>query len=70
MQAPAQETTDLDARFKLETMRVVYLVLGVFLLINFGAACRTPPIAAPGCELVAGGLVHCPPRSAGNDERG
>jgi hypothetical protein len=41
----------------------------VLLLLNIGAACRTPPVAAVGCELVAGGLVHCPTESAGADDR-
>ena len=50
-------------------MRVVYLALGVFLLLNIGAACRTPPVASAGCELVAGGLVHCPVASTGRDDR-
>lgn len=40
-------------------MRILYLTLGVFVLLNVGAACRTPSAPAPDCARVAGGLVHC-----------
>lgn len=41
------------------SMRIVYLTLGLFILLNIGAACRTPPPAPEGCELVSTGLLHC-----------
>ena len=40
-------------------MRVVYLTLGFFILLNIGAACRTPQVVAQNCTAVSGGLVHC-----------
>lgn len=40
-------------------MRILYLTLGVFILINLGAACRTPAGPADGCERLGGGLVRC-----------
>ncbi len=42
-------------------MRIIYLTLGLYVLINIGAACRTPVVLAEGCERISGGLVHCPP---------
>ena len=48
-------------------MRIIYLALGLFILINIGAACRTPTEIADGCERVSGGLVHC---ATTEDERG
>lgn len=40
-------------------MRIIYLTLGVFVLFNIGAACRTAPEVAGDCERLAGGLVRC-----------
>jgi hypothetical protein len=40
-------------------MRILYLTLGLFILLNIGAACRTPPPAPQGCEPVSGGLIRC-----------
>jgi len=57
-------------RWKLARMRILYLTLGVFILFNIGAACRTPPAVADGCERVAGGLVHCGPVGGKGGERG
>lgn len=42
-------------------MRIIYLTLGLYILINIGAACRTPVEIAEGCERVGSGLVHCAP---------
>jgi hypothetical protein len=47
-------------------MRIVYLTLAVFVLINVGAACRTPPALPGDCERVAGGLVRCAPDTGSN----
>ena len=41
-------------------MRVIYLVLMIFILLNIGAVCRTPPSTPEHCETVTGGLLHCP----------
>jgi len=49
-------------------MRVVYLTLGLFILFNIGAACRTPPAQTNGCEVVSSGLVHCERRETGDRE--
>lgn len=51
---------------KLARMRILYLTLAVFVLINLGAACRTPPAVPADCERLAGGLVRCTP-DAGPD---
>lgn len=40
-------------------MRFVYLTLGLFILLNIGAACRTPSPPPQGCEHVSAGLLHC-----------
>lgn len=40
-------------------MRIVYLTLGVFILLNIGAICRTPQAVPENCEPVSGGLIHC-----------
>ena len=38
----------------------VYLMLGIFILLNIGAVCRTPQQALPeNCASVTGGLIHC-----------
>jgi hypothetical protein len=38
-------------------MRIVYLTLGLFVLLNLGVDCRMPPLAPADCRAVAGGLV-------------
>ena len=49
-------------------MRVLYLVLLFFILLNIGAVCRTPSTAIPEhCEAVASGLLHCPPNGMQHD---
>lgn len=40
-------------------MRIVYLTLGFFVLLNIGVACRTGQPAAENCTQVSAGLVHC-----------
>jgi len=51
-------------------MRILYLTLGVFILINIGAACRMPPGPADGCEQLGGGLVRCGHSGDPTDGRG
>ena len=48
-------------------MRVIYLTLGLFILLDIGAACRTPPLIHSDCILGAGDAA-CPP--AENVDRG
>jgi len=40
-------------------MRIVYLTLGFFILLNIGAACRTPQAVPEECEQLSGGLIRC-----------
>lgn len=40
-------------------MRILYLALAVFVLINIGATCRTAAPLTAGCESFGGGLVRC-----------
>lgn len=40
-------------------MRVVYFTLAILIVLNIGAACRTPPPVPAGCQGISGGLVHC-----------
>jgi hypothetical protein len=51
-----------------DRMRIVYLTLGLFILLNIGAACRTEAPEAAGCERVAAGLVHCKDDGGGRRE--
>lgn len=49
-------------------MRVVYLALAAFLILNLGIACRTPAVVAAGCESPASGLVFCPKTPVAADD--
>jgi len=49
-------------------MRIVYLALGLFILLNIGAVCRTPQAPPEGCEQISGGLIRCDRRPAYADE--
>jgi hypothetical protein len=40
-------------------MRIVYITLGIFVLLNIGVVCRTPHPVAENCTPVSGGLIHC-----------
>jgi hypothetical protein len=40
-------------------MRIIYLTLGLFVLFNIGAICRTAQPMAENCTAVSGGLIHC-----------
>ena len=40
-------------------MRVVYLTLGLIILLNIGANCRTPQVTDKDCTPLASGLLHC-----------
>ncbi len=40
-------------------MRMVYLTLGLMVLLNIGANCRTPQITDEKCTPLSSGLVHC-----------
>jgi len=42
-----------------QIMRIVYLTLGFFILLNIGAACRTPQPVPEECEQLSGGLIRC-----------
>ncbi len=44
-------------------MRMLYLTLGLFLLLDIGAVCRSPSTLPAGCEPASGGLAHCGPPS-------
>jgi hypothetical protein len=48
-------------------MRIVYFTLGLFILFNIGAACRTVPPETTGCQRISAGLVHCKDDGGGND---
>lgn len=40
-------------------MRIVYLTLALFVLLNIGANCRTPPVTGENCTSASAGLVVC-----------
>lgn len=40
-------------------MRIIYLTLGLFVLLNIGAVCRTTQPLSENCTPVSGGLVRC-----------
>jgi len=41
-------------------MRMLYLILGMFVLLNIGAVCRTAQPLPDNCAAVSSGLVYCP----------
>lgn len=45
-------------------MRTIYLILGVFVLMGVGAACRTPALVPADCAEFVPGLAQCPPQTA------
>ena len=56
------------AAFDTKTMRVIYLVLGFFVLFGVAATCRTPSDLPDDCERLDGGLVRCTnPAGNGHD---
>lgn len=40
-------------------MRIIYLTLALFVLLNIGANCRTPPVTGQDCKSVSAGLAVC-----------
>ena len=40
-------------------MRIIYLTLALFVLLNIGANCRTPPVEERDCTPASAGLAVC-----------
>ncbi len=40
-------------------MRIIYLTLALFVLLNIGANCRTPPVKGHDCTPASAGLAVC-----------